>query len=135
MMLLLSKAPKTGTFFLASAVVAVFFLIMGRLPLNVITMFACGLIGEILYGVLDRKRFRGMAAAHAVYTCGLTLVAFISVVLLKDAWAEAFARYGESDIGKVIELVTPLTRRAVPAFRDLRCGRRFYRKASAEKAF
>lgn len=109
MMLLLSKAPKKGTFFLAASVVAVFFLIMGRLPLDVITMVVCGLIGELLYGALGRKSFRGMAMAHAVYTCGLTLVAFISVVLLKDAFAEAFAMYGESYISKIIELVTPLS--------------------------
>lgn len=109
MMLLLSKAPKKGTFFLASTVVAVFFWIMGRLPLDVITMLFCGLIGELLYGALGRKSFRGMAMAHAVYTCGLTLVAFISVVLLKDAFAEAFAMYGESYISKIIELVTPLS--------------------------
>lgn len=109
MMLLLSKAPKKGTFFLASTVVAVFFWIMGRLPLDVITMLFCGLIGELLYGVLGRRSFRGMAVAHAVYTCGLTLVAFISVVLLKDAFAEAFAMYGESYISKIIELVTPLS--------------------------
>jgi energy-coupling factor transport system substrate-specific component len=109
MMLLLSKAPKTGTFFLASAVIAVFFLIMGRLPLDVVTMLVCGVIGEVLYGALGRKRFRGMAAAHAVYTCGLTLVAFISVVLLKDAWAKAFAGYGRSYIAKVIEWVTPMS--------------------------
>lgn len=109
MMLLLSKAPKKGAFFLASAVVAVFFLMMGRLPLDVITMLLCGLIGELLYGALGRKSFRGMAAAHAVYTCGLTLVAFISVVFLKDAFAEAFAMYGESYISKLIALVTPLS--------------------------
>lgn len=108
MMLLLSKAPKMGSSFLASAVVAIFFMIMGRLPLDIVTMLVCGLIGELLYGALGRKSFRGMAVAHAVYTCSLTLVAFISVVFLKDAFMEAFAMYGETYIGKLIELVTPL---------------------------
>ena len=62
--------------------------------MDVIIVLVCGIVGEILYGIICRKRFLGMVVAHAVNTCALTLVGFISVVFLKYAWNEAYSAYG-----------------------------------------
>ena len=78
-----------------------------------ILLYACMFVVVLILGMnpvtyLFAPAISGIPAG-TVYTCGLTLVAFISVVLLKDAFAEAFAMYGESYISKIIELVTPLS--------------------------
>ena len=108
-LLLLYKVPKTGTAFLLIAIQAVFLLLMGRLPVDILALFCCAIIAEILYGLLGRGTFRAAAAVNMVYACAIMLVTCVGLLIMKDAYLQAFAAYGDAFLNGINQMVNPVS--------------------------
>lgn len=109
-MLMITKAPMRGIFIISSALLGLVLFNMAPGGSMFITTLAGGIIGEIIYNVLGRKKFISIALGYASYMLGLALGEYYPFIYMQEEYIELYAKKGSQSLPvaqKCIEIMTP----------------------------
>ncbi|SHI72368.1 energy-coupling factor transport system substrate-specific component [Clostridium cavendishii DSM 21758] len=96
-MLMIAKAEMPGIFIISSALLGLTLLTMAPGGVMGICIFVMGIIGEIIFTIMGRKKFISAATGFACYMLGFALGEYIPFVFMKEAYiAQESAKGSES---------------------------------------
>lgn len=107
---MLSRAPRAGLFLIASILVGLIVLSMAPGGFMAWFTIAGGIVAEILYGLLGRKRFLSMATAYCVFILAYALGEYIPFVWMKDAYIALYANRNDGSLAVAetgVDLMSP----------------------------
>lgn len=109
-MVLLGKVQRAGIFLITGAVIGLLMITMAPAGIMCWMTILGGIVGELVYGWLGRRTFRGMTAGYTAFITIFALGEYIPFIWMREAYLELYA--GQTTVSVVEEglrIMTPTT--------------------------
>ncbi|ARC86050.1 hypothetical protein U732_1722 [Clostridium argentinense CDC 2741] len=97
-MLMIAKADMRGIFIISGTLLGLCFLTMAPGGVMGICTFFGGVLGEVIFSIMGRKKFLAAATGFATYMLGFALGEYIPFVFMKEAYIAQESANGSQSI-------------------------------------